>query len=115
MCNVDGADCFNNDLYVKKSENDCRYTSSLPSLWYDDLEGVHYCETYDNLKSAVNLMENSNIPEPKIFNAHLSSTSIFIANTLPHKFSENVYKIIIEKFISSYKLFNDLDDRKWSI
>ena len=84
-------------------------------MWYDDLEGVHYCETYDNLKSAVNLMENSNIPEPKIFNAHLSSTSIFIANTLPHKFSENVYKIIIEKFISSYKLFNDLDDRKWSI
>ncbi len=85
-------------------------------MWYDELEGVHFCNTQNDLKEVIDLMKNNHKPSPKFSKLHLSSESIFDGGDFINgNFSKNVYKTISSKFISSYRVFDDLDEKKWSI
>ena len=85
-------------------------------MWYDDFEGVHYCKTQLDLKNAISLMENKVIPVPEFSNLHLSSASIFENRDNNRKyFNSEVCSEITKKFILSYEVFKNLDEKKWSI
>jgi hypothetical protein len=85
-------------------------------MWYDKLDGIHLCETQENLKHAINCMKNRDLPKPGFLNLHFSDSSTFEAKKyIPNDFSKEDYKIITQKFISSYKTFKKLEDKKWSI
>jgi len=85
-------------------------------MWYDALAGVHYCKNQEDLDCAISLMKKNDIPKPDFSNIKMSSSAIFEANEfIANDFSKDLYKIIAEKFLSSYKIFDKLDNKKWSI
>lgn len=93
-----------------------KHAITFSPMWYDEIEGIHFCKTKEDLLEAINLMKIKDIPVPKFSSVHLSSSSIFDGGDYINcDFSKDIYNIISNKFISSYQVFNNLDDKKWSI
>lgn len=89
---------------------------TFSSMWYDDLSGIHLCKTQKDLKETINAMLSNEHFVPSFLNVHLSSASIFdIGDFIIGDYSENIYCEILNKFISSYEVFNSLDEKKWNI
>jgi hypothetical protein len=85
-------------------------------MWYEEYEGIHLCKNNKDLKKAIDLMKEKDIPKPILSKIHLSCKSVFDGeNFIPNDFSKKVYSTISKKFISSYRVFNEIDEKKWSI
>ena len=85
-------------------------------MWYDKLDGIHLCETQKKLKEAIDYMKNKDLPKPEILNLYFSDSSTFeTKNFILNDFSKEDYKVITQKFISSYETFKKLENKKWSV
>ena len=92
-----------------------KHAITFSPMWYDNVDGVHFCSTKKELEYVINLMKIKNIPDPNLINIQLSSESIFESNLGSNSFTKEMCGTISDKYISSYHIFETLGDQKWSI
>ncbi len=85
--------------------------------WYSAIDGVHLCKNNHDISKALNLMISNIPPNPKFSSTKLADSSIFDIGSkyIRNDYTNNKYRLIGKKFLSSLKIFKKLPNKKWKI
>ena len=109
-----GVACVNGSIAFESVVNNKRCITFSPQ-WYDELDGIHKCESQEDVEEALSLMCGNVAPNPNSKDQTHLNNFIELEGIDATSYTKQDYEKICKGMWQSYKSFENADERKWEI